>query len=228
MWSYYGSKSKIVKKYPAPTKDKIREPFCGSARYSLLYFEKDIELIDKYPVIITVWKYLQQCSPKDILALPKLQGGDNLDNFNLSKEEKLLMGFMVQQGVNAPRKTVSKVFGNGKMALLIERDKQRIADNLYKIKHWKITLGDYQHLDNVECTWFIDPPYQHGGEYYHSSVNNSHIDFEKLGQWCKTRNGQIIVCENNKADWLNFKYLSDLSGSKNRTKEVIWYKENND
>jgi len=227
MWSYYGSKSKIVIKYPPPKYDKIIEPFCGSARYSLLYFEKDIELVDKYRVVIELWKYLQRCSPKDILSLPKLQNGDNLDNFNLSKEEKLLMGFMVQQGVNAPRKTVSSVFGNGKMSVLIERDKQRIADNLYKIKHWKITLGDYRCLENTDCTWFIDAPYQYGGEYYHSSVNNTHINFSELAKWCKSRSGQIIVAENNKADWLPFEYLSDLSGSKNRTKEVIWYKEEN-
>jgi len=191
-----------------------------------LYFEKEVELIDKYPIVVDLWKYLQQCSPKDILSLPKLKGGDNLDNFNLSKEEKLLMGFMVQQGVNAPRKTVSKVFGNGNMAHLIERDKQRIADNLYKIKHWKIKLGEYTEFDNTDACYFIDPPYQYGGEYYHSSVNNSHIDFTKLAKWCKSRNGQVVVCENDKADWMDFKYLSDLSGSKNRTKEVIWYKEN--
>jgi site-specific DNA-adenine methylase len=36
MFSYYGSKSKIVKYYPCPAHDKIIEPFAGSARYSLL------------------------------------------------------------------------------------------------------------------------------------------------------------------------------------------------
>lgn len=228
MWSYYGSKGKIVDKYPEPKHNLIIEPFAGSARYSLKYFENDIILYDKYDVIVRLWHWLQQCSPKDILSLPKMMPGETTDNFNFDCiEAKWLMGFMVQQGVNAPRKTVSKVFGNGKMDLLIERDKKRIAENLYKIKHWKIFYGEYYQIPNKLATWFIDPPYQHGGEYYHSSVNNSHIDFKSLAKWSESRLGQKMVCENSKADWMDFKYLSDLAGSKNRTTEVMWYKENN-
>lgn len=37
MWSYYGSKTKLVDLYPPPKTDKIIEPFCGSAKYSLKY-----------------------------------------------------------------------------------------------------------------------------------------------------------------------------------------------
>jgi site-specific DNA-adenine methylase len=33
MFSYYGSKSKIIDHYPAPKFNKIIEPFAGSARY---------------------------------------------------------------------------------------------------------------------------------------------------------------------------------------------------
>lgn len=228
MISYYGSKGKIVKKYPKPIHEEIIEPFAGSARYSLEYWDRQVTLIDKYPVIVKLWKWLQVCSQKDILSLPKLKGGDNLDNFNFDCiEAKWLMGFMVQQGVNAPRKTASRVFGGGNIERTIESDKKRIASNLYKIKHWKIILGDYWRIDNQKRTWFIDPPYQFGGEYYHSSVNNKHLEFSKLADWCMERNGQVIVCENSKADWMDFQYLSDLNGSKNKTKEVIWYRENN-
>ena len=48
MFSYYGSKSKLVDYYPPPKFDKIIEPFAGSARYSLKYWQNDILLIDKY------------------------------------------------------------------------------------------------------------------------------------------------------------------------------------
>ena len=58
MWSYYGSKSKVVDLYPPPKFDKIIEPFAGSARYALKWFERDILLIDKYDVIIDLWNYL--------------------------------------------------------------------------------------------------------------------------------------------------------------------------
>ena len=75
MWGYYGSKSKIVNYYPKPIYDTIIEPFAGTAQYSLKYFDKDVILVDKYDVIVRLWKWLQQCSPKDILSLPRLSCG---------------------------------------------------------------------------------------------------------------------------------------------------------
>lgn len=229
MFSYYGSKSKVVTKYPKPIHQRIIEPFAGSARYALEYFWLEVTLVEKYPVVASIWKYLQKCSQKDIMSLPKMKAGESTDNFKFDcQEAKWLMGFIINQGTSAPRKSVSKVFGGGKMEQLIERDKKRIADNLHKIRHWKIIQGDYTWLSNdVVATYYIDPPYQYGGEYYHSSVNNKHINYEKLAEWCRSRRGQVIVCENSKADWMDFEYLTDLSGSKNRTKEVIWYREEN-
>ena len=70
MWSYYGSKANIVHAYPKPVFDKIIEPFAGSARYALRHFEKDVLLVDKYEVIVKIWKWLQTCSEGDILGLP--------------------------------------------------------------------------------------------------------------------------------------------------------------
>lgn len=63
MWSYYGSKSKVVHLYPRPEYGKIIEPFAGSARYSLRYFDRDVLLVDKYEVVVRIWKWLQHCSP---------------------------------------------------------------------------------------------------------------------------------------------------------------------
>ena len=57
MFSYYGSKSKIVDYYPPPKHKRIIEPFAGSARYSLKYFDREINLYDKYPIVIEVWHY---------------------------------------------------------------------------------------------------------------------------------------------------------------------------
>ena len=59
MWSYYGSKTKLVDLYPPPKTDKIIEPFCGSAKYSLKYWDKQVLLIDKYSVIVDLWRWLQ-------------------------------------------------------------------------------------------------------------------------------------------------------------------------
>ncbi len=73
----------------------------------------------------------------------------------------------------------------------VDADLKKIAGELYKIRHWEIKLGSYDELENEACTWFIDPPYQFGGHEYKCS--NKQIDFEKLAEWCKERNGQTIV-----------------------------------
>ena len=218
MWSYYGSKSKVVDLYPPPKFDKIIEPFAGSARYALKWFDRDITIVDKYEKLIKIWQWLQQCSPKDIIGLPKMEAGENTDNFSFDcKEAKWLMGFIIQGGVNAPRKTVSSV---GNFGQSVEREKTRIAKNLFKIKHWQILMGSYEDLQNEEATWYIDPPYQFGGEYYIKS--NKHINFANLAEWCKSRLGQTIVCENTKADWLDFKPMREMQGSMYKTTEAIW------
>ena len=76
MFSYYGSKSKIVDYYPSPKHKKIIEPFAGSARYSLKYWQNDVLLVDKYHIIVRTWKWLQQCSENDIRKLPILKLGE--------------------------------------------------------------------------------------------------------------------------------------------------------
>ena len=104
-----------------------------------------------------------------------------------------------------------------------KRDKSRIANDLYKIRHWSFVLGDYHSLYNKKATWFIDPPYQFGGHPYQH--NNKKIDFANLKTWCISRKGQIIICENTKATWMNFKPLA-IHKTKNGTqKEAIWSNE---
>jgi len=110
MFSYYGSKSKIVDYYPPPKYGKIIEPFAGSARYSLKYWDREIMLFDKYVVIIKVWKWLQQCSKQDILNLPdiyKLKKGFDLRTLNLSEGELLFMGLNAGIASTSPRYKIS-------------------------------------------------------------------------------------------------------------------------
>jgi len=215
MFSYYGSKSKIVDYYPPPKHKRIIEPFAGSARYSLKYWQNDVLLVDKYHVIVEVWNYLKNASEQDILGLPKLQKGEDLRNFNLEEIEMKFMGFLVTGGVESPRYRVASFNG-----VDVERDLKKISKLIHRIKHWEIKLGSYDELENDEATWFIDPPYQFGGEHYIESTKN--IDFNKLAEWCKNRKGQVIVCENTKADWLPFKPMVDMQGAMFKTTEAIW------
>lgn len=215
MWSYYGSKSKIVDCYPPPKYGKIIEPFAGSARYALKYWQKDVLLIDKDEKIVKLWMWLQQCSISDLSELPNIKEGDSLDNHELSEGQKLFLSFCVNEGNTGGRKTATK-----RAAPKIKFKVSETKKVLPKIKHWEIRQGCYTDLINEAATWFIDPPYQFGGEHYRHS--NKAIDFKNLSDWCKSREGQVIVCENTKADWLPFSPLKKHWGGIMKSVEAIW------
>lgn len=220
MFSYYGRKSKVVKYYPHAIYPTIIEPFAGSAVYSLYKdnWQKKIILIDKYDVIFRIWKYLQQASMEDILKLPDVKNGEELirvNGFNeLLQEEKWLIGFSVNNGSGMPKNVAGRMNFNSWF-----RDKKRIAGDLHKIKHWDIRCDEYFNAPDIKATWFIDPPYQSGGKYY----KHKNVDYVKLAEWCKTRQGQIIVCENSKSNWLPFVSLKEMSGQLHKTTEVMYY-----
>ena len=104
-----------------------------------------------------------------------------------------------------------------------ERVRETIASQVDAIRHWQIHNCSY-----VECpvsykaTWFVDPPYQQAGKYYR--FGSDLIDFESLAIWCRSRPGQVIVCENAGADWLPFRDLADVKTTRadRRSKEVYW------
>jgi len=145
MWSYYGSKSKIVRLYPPPLYGKNIEPFAGMARYSLRYFDRDILLVDKDPTIVRLWHFLQSCTVSDIFGLPDLTYKQSIEDCDISEDEELLLGFMVARGAASPQKIVQK-FSD------IYYGKRRIARNLFKIKHWIIEMGDYREIVNEVAT----------------------------------------------------------------------------
>lgn len=216
MWSYYGRKKKIIKKYPPPTHDLIIEPFAGTASYAYEYWEHDVLLIDKYDKVCRIWRYLQQAKPKDILRLPDVENGEYIgDKYKwMCDEERWLVGFSINNASPIPKHTAGRMNFNS-----WNRDKTRIAKELYKIRHWMIVWGEYLGIDNVEASYFIDPPYQFQHEYRHN-----HLDYDVLSGWCKSRKGQVIVCENSTGTWMDFKPLVKLSGQRTKTVECMWYK----
>ena len=100
---------------------------------------------------------------------------------------------------------------------------KQISKALYKIRHWDIRLGCYSEIQNEEATWFVDPPYQFGGGAYVES--NKNINFNELREWCLSRNGQVIVCENTKADWMRFSPIKNNRGNLHTTIEAMWTNE---
>jgi site-specific DNA-adenine methylase len=222
MWSYYGAKTNIAHLYPPPKYGKIIEPFAGTARYALRYFDRDVLLVDKYDVIIKIWKWLQQCSPGDVLRLPRLKGGENINHYKFDcEEERLLMGFLIGFGFYSPWHSATVRLSHRPNQLNYSLN--RIASNLFKIRHWEFQCRSYEEIENQEATWFIDPPYKHGGHAYVKS--NRQIDFEQLSNWCRIREGQIIVCENDKAGWLDFQPLVIQNVRTGKHAEVFWTNE---
>ena len=221
MFYYYGRKQKIFDKYPKPQFDTIIEPFAGSAAYSMNYYSKNVILIEKDPKIASLWKYLISVSPTEILSLPLLNKGQSLnDNMfeYLTEDQKSLIGFFLNPGSAQPKKSP------GKFCAWTQENRLRLSVDVTKVKHWTIINGDYSEIINQDATWYIDPPYQgNGGKYY--KHGNKNFDYNKLRDWIMERNGEVIVCENSEADWMNFKPLVDIQGQKHKTTEVIYYQE---
>jgi site-specific DNA-adenine methylase len=214
MWSYYGRKKKIIRKYPKPKYELIIEPFSGTASYAYEYWENEVILVDTFDKIIKIWRYLQKALPKDILSLPNVENGEFIgDKYKwLCDEERWLMGFSINNASPIPKHTAGRMNFNS-----WNRDKVRIANDLYKIRHWNFVLGDYKCLNNLQATWYVDPPYQFQKLYKHNNVN-----YSELSEWCVSRKGQVIVCENSRATWMEFKPLTELFGQRTKTLEMIW------
>jgi hypothetical protein len=226
MFHYYGSKNKIAKYYPKPKYNLIIEPFAGTASYSLLYYTNEVLLNDKYEKIFSIWNWLINSADKNfIMENSNFFVRQDISVMDFPEPYKNLVGFCINRGSIAPKNIVQKwscqVKSNPEWASTTYYKLNKIAESLDTIRHWKIQNLDYKDLDNIEATWFIDPPYQVGGNLY---VEN-HINYEELREFCLTRKGQVIVCENSKANWLDFKPLVEITGQSKKSLEMIWTNE---
>lgn len=220
---FYGSKWNIARHYPKPTHDLVIEPFAGSAGYATFYGCRRVHLIDADPIIVGVWSYLIRASVKEIMALPELpRVGDCVDDYHICQEAKWLIGFWLNRGSASPKKTRTAYSARTDKAQLVwgNRAKERIATQLSAIRDWKVTLGSYQDVPNIEATWYVDPPYSDKGRYYRMPFE----DFDHLGRWCVKRKGMVVVCEGPGADWLPFKRLGDFKTSLGRAGETVFVK----
>ena len=213
MFSYYGTKKRLASLYPIPKYNTIIEPFAGAAGYSLLYPENNVILYDTNPKIYAVWDYLIKSTRYDILKLPNIEKGQKVTDFELTMPQKYLIGYCINPGSTCPKITASQ-------RTAWNRYKLSIAEQVDKIKHWKIICDSYENIPNQEVTWHIDPPYQKAGKYY---FGYNKMNYEKLGLWCKERTGQVMVCENEGADYLPFEFLTKHQGSMKSNVEVVWY-----
>lgn len=225
-WRYYGGKNRAARLYPHPEHDTIIEPFAGAAGYSCRYPDRRVILVDKYPVVVGVWRYLIAVTPAEVLAIPDIPDGGTVDDLPVCQEARWLAGFWCNDASTTPSKrpsTFAKAGGGGVRGWGA-KTRQRIAQQVGKIRHWQVIEGEYHDAPNIEATWHIDPPYNNkAGTYYKEQPD----DFAELGQWCRTRQGLVMVCENEGADWLPFRPLAAIQSNPSQrggkqSAEVLW------
>ncbi len=225
-FSFYGGKWRdAVKNYPSPAYETIVEPFAGSAGYSVRYYDRRVILGEKDPVIFAVWDYLLHASADEIRAIPDLAEGQSTTDLDVPQEARWLVGLWLNRAAARPRTGPSAWMRDGIRpgSFWGERVRNTVASQVDRIRHWEIHNCSYEDLPVTgEATWFIDPPYQNQGRHYHHGADG--IDFDELGSWARSRPGQVIVCEQEGANWLPFQSLAMTKTTRAdmRSHEVIW------
>jgi site-specific DNA-adenine methylase len=225
-FGYFGGKWRdALRNYPAPQHGTIVEPFAGSAGYSLRYPAKRVILCEIDSTLAGIWDYLISVSAEEVRAIPDVPLDGTVDDLDLPPEAKALVGMWLNRGVARPRRSPSKWMRDRIRpgSFWGERVRQTIASQLEHIRHWEIHNCDYQKVPVAdEATWFIDPPYVGAGHHYRHGA--SALDFSDLATWCRARPGQVIVCENEGADWLPFRHLGSFKTTRSgrHSKEVYW------
>ena len=233
MWpffSFYGGKWRSAPRYPSPNYRRIVEPFAGAAGYSVRHADHDVILVEKDPRIAALWRYLIAATPEQIGRLPLIDMDQSVDDLDVCPEEASLIGFWLNKGTASPCKKPGAWMRNRirPKSFWGPEIRSRIAEQVSSISHWTIIEGDYSEAPDIEATWFIDPPYKGAGKLYRCS--STAIDFSILGSWCRERPGQVMVCENDGADWLPFSpYLVTKStegkNGKGGSREALWQQE---
>lgn len=231
MFYYYGSKHRLARFYPLPLYGVIVEPFAGAAGYSIHHLARGtvdrVILIEKDPRVCALWRRLLTMTPGEVSALAVPEPGQMTNDF-------LYMTAATSNGIGRSHKmTVTE-----RMPREIGRMLRRIAMLLPVVRNRvEIIEGDFQDAPEIEATWFIDPPYQpkvatpNGpktgspqGMGYAKGCDSGELDYAALGEWCRSRPGQVIVAEQYPADWLPFSFQAISSDSSGAAKnEVVWH-----
>jgi hypothetical protein len=219
MFSYFGSKARLAPTYQSPRHELIIEPFAGAAGYSMYWLAQRSDLravlIDADTLVVEMWRWLLGMEPADLWDYPPPVEGERT-------KDLMYLACMVSSGSWNRRAADLDYVITPWMARDFYHRRQVMAQTLSAVRgRVAIQHGDYTEAPTREATWFIDPPYQREGIHY--SLGNR-LDFEALGEWARSRQGQVIVCETVGADWMDFEpHVSNQTVTNVTSIEAVWY-----
>jgi site-specific DNA-adenine methylase len=247
LFKYFGSKYRSSKFYPPPKFPHIIEPFAGGAGFALRYREHQVTLVDLDAELVALWQWLIKADPAEIAAMPVTGLVKDVDirTLGLSDGAAQLMRRWQRTG-HCSSWTVSNITtgesawcqahgkgqAGGNTGMWHRSTRDYLCRAVTEIRHWQAFCANWESINPAiapEATWFIDPPYQ-GVKYTSYKHGLRGIDYGKLAAWCRRLPGQVIVCEQQGADWLPFKFSHEVSGMRGKmhgvagakSQEVFW------
>lgn len=231
LFKWFGSKWGSAKHYPKPISDTICEPFAGSAGYSLNYCNLKIHIYDDDPRLRKLWLWLiNEATSDKIKEIPcNIPIGTDIRKIGMTHGQELLLKHWQRTNNVGGCWTISPW---GHMpGFWNNNTRDRIAEDIYKIKHWKFTKP-ISLIDNEMITWFIDPPYQFNYRY---NCKLPPFNYSNLDSFVQTlhRSSLVIVCEaigsmGEMPTYLNFKESHNQitsrrkKGQNTHSKELVY------
>ena len=230
-FAYYGAKQRIASKYPAPIYGTVIEPFAGSAGYSMKHIANldRVILVEIDPAVVDIWHRLKSMTAAELDEIDPLETDERT-------VEPLVAGLAGGSSLKATLSGRSRKITPW-MRHKWPQKKRMLLKVLPYLDRVEVICGDYRVAPMIEATYFVDPPYQllarnpartisdQAGNAYR--FGPSGIDYPELANWCRQLPGQVIVCEQEPANWLPFQPLTTNRNQNvvQRT-EVIWTNSN--
>ncbi len=207
MFYYFGRKGRSAASYPAPDYPIVIEPFAGSMAYALHHRPAYAIGIDADASVVALWHRLAEMTSVAIRdAAGPVLGEQTNDLWHIlgeSSNTSLLLNY---------RTANELLVGRFEFQRRLALRHHEYASRCVIYRH-----GDYTDAPDIEATWFIDPPYSGRDGYRHRP------DFDRLARWVRTRRGQVIVCEGEGAEWLDFiEHARPRSIGHTNRAELIW------